>query len=498
MHDRWNRVERCFLLVLLPIIAAGLAVPCHAQTYTTLVNFNVTNGNAPYYGPLVQGRDGNLWGTTAGGGAYLAGTIFKMTPAGTLTTVYSFCAQASCIDGDYPVAGLLLGKDGNFYGTTLMGGNEGCDFPQGCGVIFKITPKGVYTVLHTYTAADLAAGPVGGLIQASNGAFYGDGGLDNGGMAVYKITSAGTYTEVASWVLSTAGHPYGGVIQGADGLLYGTTAMGGTGSCNDGCGTVFKIQTNGKKMVILHSFNATDGLEPIAGLLQAADGNFYGTTAYGGTKASYADCEAINGYSMCGTLFKITSGAVFTPLYNFCPEAGCFDGTHPFGTLIQATDGNLYGTTNQGGALLGNGTIYQWNPTSQTYSTLYTFSGNDDTMAGLVQATNGKFYGTNYYGGNSTNCSYGCGAIFSFDMGLGPFVRPVTYSGKVGATIEILGQGFNKSTTTVAFNGISATRTVTSATYLTAKVPTGATTGSITVTTGSTTLTSDRIFTLLQ
>ncbi|HEV2397428.1 MAG TPA: choice-of-anchor tandem repeat GloVer-containing protein [Candidatus Sulfotelmatobacter sp.] len=495
MRDRWNRAERCFLPVLIAIIAVGLTVPCHAQIYTTLVSFDGTNGANPYYGPLVQGRDGNLWGTTAGGTSGW-GTIFKVTPAGVLTTMYNFCSQTSCADGYNPVAGLVLGRDGNFYGTTLMGGNEGCAFPQSCGVIFKITPKGVYTVLHTYINTDLAAGPVGRLIQASNGTFYGDGGIDNGGMAVFKVTSAGTYTEIASWVLATAGYPYGGVIQGTDGLLYGTTSIGGTGTCNDGCGTVFKIQTNGKKMVVLHSFNATDGVGPIAGLIQATDGYFYGATREGGS--SLTNCQGNSGYSVCGTLFKISSGGAFTSLYSFCPETGCFDGSAPMGTPIQATDGNLYGTTYQGGALLGNGTIYQWNPTSQTYSTLYTFPGNDDTVAGLVQATNGKFYGTNFYGGNSPDCPYGCGAIFSFDMGLGPFVRPVTYSGKAGATIEILGQGFNKSTTTVSFNGTAATRTVASGTYLTAKVPIGATTGSITVTTGSTTLISDKIFTVLQ
>ncbi|MGH9642426.1 MAG: choice-of-anchor tandem repeat GloVer-containing protein, partial [Terriglobales bacterium] len=447
---------------------------------------DATNGAGPYYGPLVQGRDGNLWGTTSAGGANGGGTIFKMTPDGSLTTVYSFCPQANCADGYYPVAGLVLGKDGNFYGTTLMGGDEnGCDFPQGCGVLFKITPKGGYTVLHTYGRGDLAAGPIGGLMQATNGSFYGDGGLDNGGMAVYRITSSGAYTELASWDLSTAGHPYGGLIQATDGSLYGTTNIGGTGSCNDGCGTVFKINTNGKKMLILHSFDITDGENPVAGLLQADDGNFYGAAALGGT--NFANCE-------CGTLFEITSTGVFNKFYDFCSQADCSDGFAPFGTLIQATDGNFYGTTYQGGGLYGNGTIYEWNPTAQSFSVIYTFPQNSGTVAGLVQATNGKFFGTNVYGGNSPNCSYGCGAIFSLDLGLGPFVRPVTYSGKVGTTVEILGQGFNKSTTSVSFNGTAATRTVVSGNYLTAKVPAGATTGYVTVTTGAVTLTSDKVF----
>lgn len=467
-----------------------MALPCHAQTYKTLVNFDVSNGAAPYYGALVQGRDGNLWGTTSGGGANGGGTIFKMTPAGSLTTVYSFCPQALCTDGYYPVVGLVLGRDGNFYGATLMGGNEnGCDFPQGCGVLFKITPKGVYTVLHRYGVSDFAAGPVGGLMQAADGRFYGDGGLDNGGMAVYRITSSGIYTEVASWDLSTAGHPYGGLIQSTDGFLYGTTYIGGTGTnCDDGCGTVFKIQTNGKNMVTLHSFNATDGANPVAGLVQAADGTFYGTTVQGG---STGNCELVYFSSQCGTLFEITSTGVFTTLYDFCQEANCLDGISPSGTLIQATDGNLYGTTDLAG--ISNGTIYEWNPTAQAFSVLYDFPYNSGSLAGLLQATNGKFYGTNASGGNSPNCPYGCGAIFGLDIGLRPFVRPVTYSGKVGATIEILGQGFTKSTT-VAFNGTPTSSTTVSRTFLTATVPTGATSGYVTVTTGAVTLTSDKVF----
>ncbi len=347
MQERTNCKPSCFLHAILAALAAlAMAMPSPAQTYTTLVNFDGSNGAAPYYAALVQGRDGNLWGTTTGGGANNGGTVFKMSPAGSLTTVYSFCARVSCTDGYNPVAGLLLGRDGNFYGTASKGGDiNGCDDPYGCGVIFKITPKGAYTVLHTYEVSDLAAGPVGGLIQATNGSFYGDGGLDNGGMAVYKITSSGTYTEVASWDLNVLGQPYGGLIQGADGLLYGTASLGGTGSCNDGCGAVFKVQTNGKKMVTLHSFDASDGEDPVAGLVQAADGNFYGATVEGGPSVNLGNCDFVYPYGQCGTLFKITSTGGFTPLYDFCPESATSISMFPFGTLIQATNGNLYGTT---------------------------------------------------------------------------------------------------------------------------------------------------------
>lgn len=498
MRDQSNSRARGFVRVIIAVIVVVTAMPSYAQTYTTLVNFDWTNGLSPYYGPLVQGRDGNLWGTTAGGGAYNSGTIFKMTPSGTLTTVYSFCAQTDCTDGATPVAGLVLGKDGKFYGTTSAGGDiNSCNFPAGCGVIFKVTPKGVYTVLHEFTASNGAAGPVSGLVQGTSGKFYGIGGLDGGETEFYSITSSGTYTALADWAISDGGHPYGGLIQATDGWFYGTTYLGGTGtSCNDGCGTVFKIQANGKNMTTLHSFNVTDGAALYAGLVQGADGNFYGATAYGGSNEN--NCVFVYPYSTCGTLFELSSTKPWplTTLYNFCPQSGCPDGVGPYGTPIQATDGNFYGTTDFGAA--SNGSIYEWDPTTQAFSVLYDFPYNSSSLAGLVQATNGKFYGTNASGGDSTNCAYGCGAIFSLDIGLGPFVRPVTYYGTVGSTVEILGQGFSKSATTVSFSGTSATSTVVSANYLTAKVPTGATTGSITVTTGRTTLTSDKIFTVPQ
>ena len=493
MRERWKCKSTYFVRVIIAVV--GMTVFSCAQTYTTLASFNVTNGDEPYYGPLVQGRDGNLYGTALGGGANAnAGTIFKMTPGGTLTVIYNFCAQPNCTDGASSVAGLVLGRDGNFYGTTLGGGNTGCAYPQGCGVLFKVTPKGVLTTLHTFGVSDVAAGPIAGLVQGSSGPFFGAGGLDGGGAAFYRITAAGVYTELAGWDLGVGGHPYGGLIQAIDGWFYGTSYMGGTStSCNDGCGTVFKIQASGKNRTTVHSFDYTDGANPVAGLVQADDGNLYGATLYGGTNVNTC---AVFYPSNCGTIFEINPKTnQLTTLYTFCPQTGCLDGLDPMGTLIQATDGNLYGTTNQGG-LYGSGTIYQWNPTAGAFSVIVSFPGNFSTGAGLMQATNGKLYGTTVYGGTSPNCPYGCGSIFSLDLGLSPFVRPMTYSGKAGATVEILGQGFGKSTT-VSFNGTPALSSVKSGTYLTATVPVGATTGSITVTNSGGTLTSDRVFRVL-
>jgi uncharacterized repeat protein (TIGR03803 family) len=251
------------------------------------------------------------------------------------------------------------------------------------------------------------------------------------------------------------------LIQATDGNLYGTTWSGGNGS---GGGTVFKISLSGKLTTL-----ATVGGDPSGALVQATDGNFYGTTARG------------------GTIFKMTPGGVLTTLNSDC----CY----LYAGLVQATDGNLYGTTFQGGNSNNTGTVFEVIPQTGALSTLYSFcpdtlcTDGAAPLAALLQATNGTLYGTTTGGG-----AYGDGTIFSLSVGLGPFVEAVTYSGKVGNTIEFLGQNFTPSST-VSFNGTtSALVAVKSPTFLTATVPSGATTGSVTVTTSRGTLTSNKAF----
>ncbi len=477
-----------FILCLLCVAA----IPLTAQTYTTIATFNVTNGAGPYYGSLVQGRDGNLYGTAYAGGANLGGTVFKMTPSGTLTTTYSFCAQPNCADGETPVAGLVLGTDGNFYGTTNFGGNTSCAFPQGCGIVFKVTPAGKLTTLFTFTnnGGINGDGPTGGLVQ-NNGAFYGTTGVMGGDGTVYKITPSGTLTTVHYFGPQPDGlWPIAGPALGTDGNLYGTTYGGGASpNCNDGCGAVYKMTPKGKT-IILHSFDFTDGTQPVGGVVQAADGNLYGTTGLGGANQNPCTFFVLSEY--CGTVFQLTSTGVLTTLYNFCSVEICLDGAAPFGTLIQATDGNLYGTTNQGGTI-GYGVLFQIT-TSGSFRVLHNFDRDNGgfPLAGLMQATNGKLYGTTASGGTG-NCPYGCGSLYSLDMGLAPFAQALTYSGKAGKTIEFLGQGFTKSSR-VFFNGTPATPSVKSGGYLTAKVPNGATTGFVTIVTAHGSLTSNKIF----
>jgi uncharacterized repeat protein (TIGR03803 family) len=348
---------------------------------------------------LIQGTDGNFYGTTAAGGAHGWGTVFKVTAAGTETLLYSFTGGN---DGATPQS-LVEGSDGNFYGTNANGGSSACQ--QGCGTVFKITPAGVLTSLYVFTGAADGANPVS-LIQGSDGNFYGTaayGGVINnscgyaGCGVLFKVTPAGAESALYSFTAtgSDGGLPVG-VLQGTDGNFYGTTTFGGTG----GNGTVFKVTPAGVETV-LHSFaGSSDGAEPQAGLVQASDGNLYGTTQFGGTDSD-------------GIVFKITTAGVETVLYAFTGTTT--DGANPATPLIAASDGNLYGTTGSGGnagCRGGCGTVFKIS-TAGVEAALYVFTagggqsqhGPDPTA--LLQGSDGNFYGTTAYGGAA-----GCGAVF--------------------------------------------------------------------------------------
>ena len=374
----------CFALLLCVVMPrAGLA-----QTLTTLANFTGTNGANPYFAPLVQGRDGNLYGTTSAGGAHRHGTVFKVTPTGTLTTLYSFCAQSRCADGSAPFAGLLLGSDGNFYGTTESGG------ANGEGSVFKITPRGRLTTLHSFNIQD-GSNPYAALIQATDGNFYGT--TQSGGTyllgTVFKITPHGVLTTLHSFNSADGSSPEAALLQAADGNFYSTTYNGGSA---ESYGTVFKITPAGA-LTTLHIFDESEGKGLVAGLVGTSDGNFYGTAGQGGA----------NGY---GTVFTITPEGALTTLHSF----NATDGATPT-ALVLATDGNFYGTTISGGANI-DGTIFEITPQG-AFTTLHAFDGSDgaDPFAGLVQAASGAFYGTTMFGG-----SRNYGTVFLLDVGLGP------------------------------------------------------------------------------
>jgi uncharacterized repeat protein (TIGR03803 family) len=416
------------------VLCATTAMSLPAQTLTTLYSFLDSFGSRPPDDPsgLIQATGGNLYGTTFNGGANGSGTVFRITPSGMLTTLYSFCPLSGCLDGGGPYAGLVQATNGDLYGTTCCYGPHGAGT---AGTVFKITPSGTLTTLHSFcsqTGCPDGAGPYGALVQATNGD------------------------------------------------LYGTTSQSGA----YGGGTVFKITPSGT-LTTLHSFCSQTGCpdgSPPTGLVQAASGDFYGTTMYGGA-------------SGLGTIFRITPSGTLATLYSFvCSQSACPDGTEPSAGLVQATDGNLYGTAN-GGANAG-GTIFKITP-SGTLTTLYSFcfqTGCTDgayPSAGLVQATNGNFYGTTSEGGIGGACTGGgCGTVFRLSVGLGPFVITRPTSGEVGAAVMILGTDLTGATS-VSFNGTAATFTVVSRSLITTTIPAGATTGFVTVATPTGTLKSN-------
>jgi uncharacterized repeat protein (TIGR03803 family) len=471
-------------IALVGCFCAAAAIASPAQTFKTLVSFNGTDGADPQIGSLVQGIDGNFYGATWGGGANDYGTVFKISPGGTLTTLYSFCSKKDCTDGYWPGAGLVLATDGNFYGTTIYGG-AWC-FPNGCGTVFKITPEGTLTTLHSFDGIN-GSSPSAALVQATDGNFYGttsgDGAHHQG--TVFKITPGGGTLITLHMFGGTCGaNPSAGLVQASDGNLYGTTESGGDLSCAPGgCGTVFKI-TPGGTLTTLHSFDGTDGAFP-SGLVQATDGNFYGATEEGGVSG----CQAA-GYGSCGTVFKITPGGALTTLHSF----DFTDGAGP-SALIQATDGNFYGATYSGGdgsCFGGCGTVFKITAAG-TVTTLHSFDGKDGwyPQAGLLQGTDGNFYGTT--GGEyelPPNCTVSCGTVFSLAVGLGPFVKTLPTSGEVGATVIILGTDLTGATS-VTFDGTAAAFTVVSSSEITTSVPSGAATGKVEVTTPKGTLVSN-------
>jgi uncharacterized repeat protein (TIGR03803 family) len=464
-------IVRCGILIVMASAAA-------AQTFTSLVDFNGADGSNPYYVALVQARDGNLYGTTQSGGSSSLGTVFRLTPNGTVTTVYSFCSQPSCTDGSYPMGGLALGTDGNLYGTTAEGGTSNY------GTVFKITTSGTLTTLHSFISSD-AAWPYSTLIQVANGIFLGtsfEGGAFNGG-TVYEVTASGLVTTIYSFCAQTrcsdGADPVGALVRGSDGNFYGTTPFGGTGNF----GTIFKISPKGA-FTKLHDFTSTDGAQIWSTLIQSGS-VLLGTAAAGGASTS---CSG-----GCGTIFKVTTTGVVTTLHSF----DSIDGASPVAGLIQGTDGNFYGTALLGGTS-GDGTLFQ-STASGAVTLLHTFVATDGEQpyGGLVQHTNGTFYGLTTGGGITSCVPIGCGSAFSESMGLAPFIRTSPTSGKVGSVVVILGTNLTGATS-VTFNGTAATFTVVSSSQIKTTVPAGATTGKVQVTTPGGTLTSNVNFTVTK
>jgi uncharacterized repeat protein (TIGR03803 family) len=357
-----------------------------------------------------------------------------MAPASSAQKVlYNFCSASACGDGVFPNSGLVQDAAGNLYGTVVNGGifTVVCS-GGGCGTVFKIDTSNHFSVLYSFcsvTNCTDGVNPQAGLILDSAGSLYGttSGGGANGGGTVFKLDTNGVETVLYSFcsvALCTDGStPVAGVIQDAAGNLYGTTYVGGA----NGGGVVFKVDTTGQETVlysfcsVIKNLACADGQWPAAGLIQDAAGNLYGTTTGGGSR------HILNGLGW-GTVFKLDSAGHETVLYNFCSATSCTDGSVPKAGLIQDATGNFYGTTSAGGANTtadlgaGGGTVFKLD-TSNHETVLYSFcsaancADGESPAAGLIQDSAGNLYGTTVNGGTSTSSCLGgsCGTVFKLD-----------------------------------------------------------------------------------
>jgi uncharacterized repeat protein (TIGR03803 family) len=381
-------------------------------TVTALHGFVGSPGDGSNWNTITEGSDGNFYGTSVTGGPFDrncarnlngCGLLFKLTKSGAFSVLHTFRASGNSDNENpiYPYAPLLLGSDGNFYGTTSEGPS-----------VFRMTTSGTVTYL-----TNLGGGSYGKLVQAADGNFYGTTAIGGAGTCsrdraqtcfpqagsgtVFKMSPSGTLTTLKVFSGGADGSkPYAGVTLGSDGSLYGVTQAGASGF-----GTIFKIRTDGSSFTTLYTFTGgADGGNPYAPLIQASDGNFYGTTTYG---TSYN----------AGTAFKITPAGAFTTLHiftgysvpDFAPRPGVpLDGAFPAAPLVQMPNGNLIGTTAGGGSLSG-GTAFTMTLSGSGYSQLYAFSGNAEgsSIQWFLRASDGNYYGNCQYGGGAN-----MGAVF--------------------------------------------------------------------------------------
>lgn len=395
----WGPI-RIALLPALGLMCLGLNRVSADKLAVQAIHHFPASGPQPSHpnGGLVQAADGNFYGS-AGGGASSSGTIYRITPAGLVTNIFSFMYTNSTYPDGYSPGSLVVGNDGALYGTTAAGGASFNPSNGGYGTVFRITTGGDFKTLASFFGTN-GNEAFASLTQGSDGNFYGTtqlGGSSNYG-AVFTITTNGLLTRLYSFSLDTNGtYTRAKLVQYSDGTFYGTAQQAG----RYGEGTVFKITTNGDLTTLASFGRAPDGFAayPSAGLVLAPDGNFYGTTAGGGTNGNW------------GTVFRVTPAGVVTSLLSFNGT----NGNDVESSLTLASDGTLWGTTRYGGATFdgtygsGNGTIFQIT-TNGILTTLISFSPETGTQpfnATLVEGSNHIIYGTTSSGG-----MFGAGTVF--------------------------------------------------------------------------------------
>ena len=357
-----------------------------SSTYTKLKDFDYTNGGYPY-GSLVQASNGKLYGMTVSGGSSGNGVIFSFDPS---TSTYTKLKDFDYTNGGSPYGSLVQAGNGKLYGMAAYGGNGGY------GVIFSFDPStSTYTKLMDFDNTN-GGSPYGSLIQAANGKLYGmtyQGGTNNTGVIFSFDPATSTYTKLKDFDYTNGSYPYGSLIQASNGKLYGTTGYGGSSDA----GVIFSFDPSTSGYTKLKDFDFTIGSNPHSNLIQASNGKLYGLTVYGG-----------NDYQ--GVIFSFDlSAATYTKLKDF---DGSSDGGNPYGSLVQASNGKLYGMTTYGGNS-GDGVIFSFEPSVSAFTKLRDFGINEDgryVYGGLMQASNGKLYGMTNEGGSSD-----AGVIFSID-----------------------------------------------------------------------------------
>lgn len=394
-------------LTVLAVLLLNATTATAQATFEVMNDFATVTARGPNAG-LIVASDGNLYGTTSSGGAHAAGTVFKMTPAGIVTVLYSFAGS----DGKYPIAELAEGADGNLYGTTSEGG------AANGGTIFKISKAGALTTLHEIAGydPDRQCFPEGfvlasSLLEGTDGNFYGTVGSGENCSYVptgissaflFRVSPAGEFSLLPKVPHLDGYGAWGGLTRGADGYLYGSTydAAG-----DHGVGVMFRITESSTYEVVYDFRLATDGFFSLMPLYPGRDGTLFGATIAGGAKKR-------------GTVYRFDPVArELTTLRSF--DVASPSGAPPSGGVILASDGWLYGTTQEGGQF-GGGTVYRMDATTGAIEVLHQFTGLEDgfnSRARLIETSPGVFIGTTAGGGGW----FSGGVIFKLTVGAANF-----------------------------------------------------------------------------